>query len=379
MKKYVTLLLLITGMVMQAQGIQGVVVDKETNAPLEFVSVILEGGQLTASTNEKGEFYLNVSDVIGKQLIFSNVHYEELRYKVNDTKPFTVGLEAISFQMEEMVLYDRPIRDVFDEVIKNSEKSFKTNIQLSTFYKENYKSNTLKSFYADGLVDFYIKNKTSKIDVVVNESRIIDTGIVDEEAKSLSTVSMNIEDVIENALKFKFLKKLIKNKDQEFYITMQQSTNGEVLHTLYIEPVENSKEENLIEGKVVFNEEKKLILDLDLQLADQYKINNKVKNVIIAKLKINDLKRKARYAYVNGVYYVTYFEYAYDISATSKMAKLDDRFTGNAQMYAFNFTPVTVFPVKDKIMKKAALYKLGKNYTTEFWKKPNVQHLTDYK
>ncbi|MDN8999623.1 hypothetical protein Q0P46_13770, partial [Staphylococcus aureus] len=88
----------------------------------------------------------------------------------------------------------------FDEVIKNSEKSFKTNIQLSTFYKENYKSNTWKSFYADGLVDFYIKNKTSKIDIVVNESRSVDTGMVDEQAKSLSTVNMNMEDAIENAL-----------------------------------------------------------------------------------------------------------------------------------------------------------------------------------
>lgn len=379
MKKYFLFLFLLLGMIVQAQIIQGVVTDKESNAPLEFVSITVDGSYVTTSTNEKGEFHIDAADAMGKNLIFSNVHYSELRYKITDSKFLTIGLEAISFEMEEMVLYDKPIKDVFEEVIKNSEKSFKTNIKLSTFYKENYKSKTLKSFYADGLVDFYIKNKTSKIDVVVNKSRSIDIGVVDENVKSTSTVSMDIEDVIENALRFKILKTLIKSKDQEFYITMQKSADGEILHTLYIEPVENSTAENLIEGKVLFNEEKKLILDLNLQLSEKYKVNNKVKNIIVAKLKINDLKRKAKYAYVDGVYYITYFEYVYDISATSKMAKLDDRFEGSAQMYAFNYTPVTVFPTKKEVMKESALYKLGKNYTDEFWKNQNVQHLTDYK
>lgn len=352
----------------QAQIVKGIVKEKTSKEGISFLTVAIENSDVYVLTNENGEFQFNLSDIKGKNIIVNNIYFEPFLIKVNDGNFINIELTELSFTLEEMVVYNQPIKRVFEDIISNSEKKIKTNVKMQTYYKEDYFKDGKKYFFADGLVDFCIKNKSTKIDAVVRESRLVDSNTNKQlnEVDLEYSAAIDVNDVMESSMRFKILRKILKDKNYEFVVTSKKARD-KTLHTLYIEPKEEANERFLFSGKVVFNESEQLIYELDLKFAEEFKKYNTEINAFILKIKIHDLKRKVKYNFVNGSYYVTYSDVYFDFDVSRNKGKLNERFKGNSEIITLGVENTSNFPAKDQVYTKKQLYKNGNKYSYEFW------------
>lgn len=351
-----------------AQIVKGIVKEKTSKESISFLTVAVENSDVYVLTNENGEFQFNLSDIKGKNIIVDNIYFEPFSIKINDGNFINIELTELGFTLEEMVVYNQPIRKVFEDIISNSEKKMRTNVKMETYYKEDYFQDGKKYFFADGLVDFYVKNKTTKIDPVVRESRLVDSNT----NKQLNAVeleysaSVDVNDVMESSMRFKFLRNILKNKLYDFVVTSKKA-GDKTLHTLYIEPKDEADERFLFSGKVIFNEEEQLIYDLDFQFAEDFKKYNSEINILIAKINIYDLKRTVKYNQVNGSYYVTYNNVYFDFNVSRNKGRKSERIKGNSEVITLGVESNTNFPAKNEIYKQKYLFKNGNNFSYEFW------------
>lgn len=362
------LLFLLFPALTQAQIVSGVVKDKLSNQTIEFLPIAIENSSDYVLTNENGEFQFNLSDVNGKNIIIDNIYYEPFIQKISNGNNLLIELNPLTYTLEELVVYDKPIKKVFEDIISNSEKKMRTNVKMETYYKEDYYQDGKKYFFADGLVDFYVKNKTTKIDPVVRESRLVDSNT----NKQLNTVdleysaSIDVNDVMESSMRFKFLRNILKDKQYDFVVTSKKA-GDKTLHTLYVEPIEGADDRFLFSGKVIFNEAEQLIYDLDFQFAEDFKKNNTEINILIAKINIYDLKRKVKYSEVNGSYYVTYNNIYFDFNVSRNKGRRNERLKGSSEVITLGIENTTTFPAKNEIYKQKYLFKNGNNFSYEFW------------
>ena len=358
-----------------AQQIKGVVKDAENEAPVSFVTISVEQSPYYVVTNEEGEFILEADEVLHKTIRINNIYFSDYEQKITSAAPLEIKLIPLAYEMEEMLIYNQPIKKVFEDIITTSEKTLQTNAKMETYYKEKYyeKKQLLKD--AEALVDFYVKHKTNKIDAVVKESRVEDSPYQaskpKEEQEKQILLAIAPEDMMESAMRFKILRTIIKEKKYECYITSKKSKEKE-LHTLYFKPVEGSNEEMLFTGKVVFDPETQLILEFDLKFDENSKKYNTFKNFIIARARLNDVQRLVKYNYANNMYYLTYLHADYDVSITSKLAKINTSLASFSQIYVLGIEKTNTFPDKKQVFKASQLYKAGTKYTSEFWKRADI-------
>lgn len=380
--KYFFLLLLLCPFYVVGQSINGVIVDAESKEPLPFVTISVAGSSYYVVSNEQGAFVLDAEQVLHKTIHVTNVYYEDYQKNITSNQSLTLALTPISYEMEQMLIYNVPIKKVFEEVIDHSEKSLITQAKLQTFYKEKYyeKGQYLKK--ADALVDFYIKNKTKSIDVVVPESRVQDSPLQqsksDKEKENQLFLALSPDDMMQSAMRFKILRTIVKEKKYDCYITTQKSKDKEI-NTLYFQPIEGTTDEMLLKGKVVYDPEKKLILEFDLHFDEEAKKRNTFKNFIIARVRFNELQRLVKYNYAQGMYYLTYLNANYEVSVTSKLAKVDTNLASFSEIYVLGVEKTETFPGKDSLFKGSELYKAGTHFTTEYWKRPDIIHFINEK
>lgn len=363
-----------------AQQIPGKVINDQDKEPIPHLTISVDGSNYYVVTNDDGEFLLDANQVMDKTIRINNIYYSEFSKKITSNQSIMISLDLLAYQMEEMLIYDKPIKDVFLEIIENSEKSLVNNAKMSTYYKEKYfeKGNHLKE--ADALVDFYIKSKATKIDAVVNQSRVLDSDFQksksQQEQDGQLLLSLYPNDMMEGAMRFKILREVIKEKKYECYITTKNS-GEKTINTLYFSPVKDSKDENLVVGKVLFDPELKLILEFNVRIDDEAKKRSTFKNFIVARFRLEDIRRNVKYNYANGMYYLTYLESFFDIDVKSKMAKIDSDFSNISQVYVLGVEKTSTFPDKKDVFKKEQLYKSGNRYTQEFWNLPQIKNYSN--
>lgn len=75
--------------------ISGIVLDKRTNEPIPFLSVIEQGSNKTTITNEIGEFEFKIEN-LPSNLSFNHISYKKTTFVVTEQKFYTIYLnEAI--------------------------------------------------------------------------------------------------------------------------------------------------------------------------------------------------------------------------------------------------------------------------------------------
>jgi hypothetical protein len=151
MKKSVIILLLCFAFTMNAQ-IKGTVTDKE-GAPLSFVSVYLNKTFTGTTSNDNGDYLLDIKKPGKYAVVFQIIGFTTLKKEVNITSfPFELDivLEEENVQLKEIIIStkDNPANRIIRNVIANKEKN-----------TDKYSKYTAK-FYSRGL--FRIKDAPEK-------------------------------------------------------------------------------------------------------------------------------------------------------------------------------------------------------------------------
>ena len=211
--------------------------------------------------------------------------------------------------------------------------------------------------------------------MVVKQSRIKDLYNVNPTNRA---VSSKPQDVIESSMLFSMLKKIIQDKKQyEFYITAKK-VGEKTIHTFYVNPKEKSKAKHLFKGSVVFDDEKKLILETNFAFDPDRKKYNTPINKIVVKADIKDIRFESKYMVSEEFYHPSYAKRTIDAIANSKLAKIDNAHINNqAYFYVLSADKTTKRPSQNIIYNSGNLYNNGNKYTVEFWKNAKVINLVE--
>jgi hypothetical protein len=101
--------------------IVGTVVDRATNTPIPFVSILVDNGQHGTVSNEKGEFTLTVHEVPA-QLLLSHISYKTTTYRIDSIETrLVVSMEQAPVFLPEVSVVGneayRMVEQVFDKAL----------------------------------------------------------------------------------------------------------------------------------------------------------------------------------------------------------------------------------------------------------------------
>ncbi len=347
-----------------------IVLDKETGKPIEHVSISVYNSNNATLTNSEGRFRITLPNEY-KKVNFNHLSYDRLDYTFsNQTDNIIIYLSDSAFEMEEMVMYNKPLKDVIKEVIDNSKAKFSKDVKLNTYYREMMNVNGEIYSYADGILDYYFKNKSSS-NVVVDQSRalVFTNDFKDYGDSPVKFYFLNLQTLVTNAFKFESIWNIVKNKKYDLYITSKKASNGRELKTLYFEPSDDNTQ-NYYKGTMVFDEEKKLIHEIDIKLSPKHIKNLKEESRVIYKIQYTDLSFKQIYNDIDDRYFLAYDTKRAqgEVQVSNKKIKIG----GVSELITLNSKATNENPNPKKIYFEKTLEVLGKNYKTNFWQDQNV-------
>lgn len=177
---------LILFMTMYCQGqnehyfvITGKVTDKNTNEPLSFATIGINGTSIGVASNELGEFIINIPrSKLMDTLIFSMLGYYRYKRPVNElSSTESIKLEARIYKLDEVLIKAKHKDMTGDEILRRARKNRRSNMpqtdyNLSTFFRETFQLNDkyFRLLEAAAIIHGKAFPRTKK-DVFINEIR----------------------------------------------------------------------------------------------------------------------------------------------------------------------------------------------------------------
>jgi hypothetical protein len=391
MKKNFLLLFVILHAISNGQTLsfEGKIIDKFTQEPIPFATVFAQQSTQGVISNEDGvfKFYIPAD---AESIEISHLGYKSKIYPVKEIKtPFTIiQLELDEFTLEEVIVTNKPINQILEGLLSISKSQLDKNIKLETYYREFVKINDKYSKFADGIIDFYVQpKKKEKVEgkLVVNQSRAFQLVSADEIEKKgnadLSEIDsfFDIQKAANAFFTYEYIQALSSesaNENYEFELRSTKDQYGNALEIIYIKPKPNV-EKALLVGKVTYNPENKVILDIDIKMSEKHKQFVETINAVILKFAVHDVQIKQTYKYINGKYIPAYRKSILDIHIKFGK-KINDRMMCISDLVVTNYLDdVSILPEKDKIFKARSLYSNGMSYTEKFWETGNALPLSE--
>nr|WP_317632020.1 carboxypeptidase-like regulatory domain-containing protein [uncultured Flavobacterium sp.] len=367
--KIIFLLLFVNISTLVAQNLTGKVLDAKTKEPIAYLVIQVDESEKYQITNESGEFSFNLSDVNNKTLIFENTYYLTKKIQVQNSDNLLVELEPNSVTLEEIIIASKPYSQVFDDIFNAKSNTIDKQIKLETYYIESVFDNENIIKTADGLVDFYILDKKKNfVNSKINESRIrVIQDKTDEELQAIS-LEASPSKIVEASIQMSQVKDLGKNKKYEFHTTAFKVGNKQ-MHSLYFYPKQNATDDLMLTGKIIFDAESKKIEEISYELVkEKSKYAQKYKSVLlIAKLKINDIKISAKYTIINGFNVVNFSNY--HVNMEIKMFGKNAYFNNTLKMFTHKMDILETKNYEKDYFQNVSLFKFGNHNHSNFWEK----------
>jgi hypothetical protein len=381
MNKSITLCLIIFTVFSFAQTktISGIIKDKETKLPIESVSISVENSSVGTISNEEGKFRMTLPNDQSK-IFLSHVYYNTVTINPSSNEEeIEIYLEPQTFELEEVVVNKIPGKVLLKMAVDASKAKLEKALLLNTYYREFINVDGKFTSFADGLVDYYVKRKSGASDLQVKQSRVFDLKdeSEDERQKAILSVNLNnIQDAIEYGYNFKGINSILKRDYYDFYAQTKKMADGSSIDIVSIEPKEGIEEEMIFAGTVVFDSKTKLILDVDLVFSPEHKKFNELHNILIAKIKINNYARKAKYKIDGDKYVLVYYQSSANVYIKFGN-KINNTFESTCDLTVLNYKEGEFKLDKVNKFKGKSLFMNGNKYTEEFWKKYDVILLSD--
>lgn len=381
MKKTITICLLIIAhfSFSQSKTISGVIKDIATLQPIEAVSINLNDSNNGTISNEEGKFRITISDTT-KTINFSHLYYNLETYvvKKNDTE-IEILLTPKEYILDEVVINKKPGKVMLQDALNASKSKLEKSVLLTTYYREFINVDNKYTNFSDGIIDYYIKRKSGASDLYVRQSRTFDLKDENASEREKAILSVNLNDVskaVSNAYNFKTLSQILNSDNYYFSSESKTETGGNSIIIITIEPKENIEKEFIYQGSVTYDSKTNLILDIDLRFSQEHKKFSKVHNVLIAKIKFNDMVRRTSFKIDSDNYVLLYSQVKVNVYVKFGK-KINNTFESSSDITTLNYKEGEFELNASKKYKEKSLFTNGNKYTEEFWKKYNVRLLNE--
>jgi len=227
-----------------SQKIFGVILDGNTNNPIEGVSIYFDNTTIGTTTNDKGEFSLEYKKGFETSLVFSFIGYETIIYDEFDSG-------------EKMEIYLYESNEVLDEVLITSKNAWSRELKLKEFLKhylgESNNGKSCRILNKDDIILRYDKSKkqltaraNSPILIKNNNLKYLITVELDHFEVNYSSVSKNKKRLNLSYVFYSganFYKSLQDNPTKKTLEKRKEAYEGSVLHFMRAIAQENLKKD----------------------------------------------------------------------------------------------------------------------------------------
>ncbi len=381
MKKTITicLLIIINLSFSQSRTINGVIKDMTTMLPVESVSISLEGSNIGTISNEEGKFKITLPENTSV-IKFSHLYYKLENYTVkqNDTD-IEIFLEPKLYVLDEVVINQKPGKTLLNEAVDISKDKLEKSLLLNTYYREFINVDGKYTNFSEGIIDYYIKRKSGISDLYVKQSRTFNLKDENASEREKAIGSFNLNDVrkaVSNAYRFNIINQILKSDNYYFSSETKSEPGGGKIEIITIEPKENIEQEMIYVGTVTYDFKTKLILDINIRFSPEHKKYNELHNILIIKIKFNDIVRRASFKLDRDNYVMIYSQVKSNVYIKYGK-KIDNTFESLCDITTLDYKEGKFDLDKSKRYNNPSLFTNGNNYTEEFWKKYNVILLND--
>jgi hypothetical protein len=139
---------------------KGKIVDEDTQAPLIFASIAIEGTNIATVSNSEGFFSIKIpKENQGSQLKISYMGYESYTTPISslkEDKNNLIKLKMVSVTLTEISVFPNNPRLLIDKVLENRNKNYQDEAVLMTaFYRETIKKRKSYIALSEAVVEVY--------------------------------------------------------------------------------------------------------------------------------------------------------------------------------------------------------------------------------
>ncbi|WP_445457550.1 hypothetical protein [Flavobacterium sp. HNIBRBA15423] len=236
--------------------------DIETQLPVDEVTITVLRTKESFVSNSDGVVkillkrpsYLEVSHSSYKKFIVKSITLEE--------EENVIYLENTINKLPEIILTKDHPQNVLKGLVENSRNKLSVPSNLRVYIREFFKKNDKNILYNDGLVNFQIlKDKSSiKTDILVEQNRVL--GILNEKTDK-DIYGYNLNNLMENYYKFKYLDEILDNKIKSKYdFQIKSYPENEDYYQLLVKPLEG-EEGYLFNYTILYDHNKRIIVEID--------------------------------------------------------------------------------------------------------------------
>ncbi len=142
------------------QVFQGKILDKDSQQPLIFAAISVEGSNIATVSNTEGRFSIKVpKENLGNNLKISFIGYENLSIPIKDLKEAKenlIQMVMISVKLTEINIFPNDPRILIEKVLENKSKNYTNEPLLMTaFYRETIKKRWSYIGLSEAVVEIY--------------------------------------------------------------------------------------------------------------------------------------------------------------------------------------------------------------------------------
>jgi len=381
-KHIITLLLIIFTIFGFSQTtIEGYIYDINTKKPLESVSIYIENTHYGTVTNSDGKYKFTFK-VETPTITFSYLGYETMVINSSEIKS-ELFLSEYENVLEEVLITNNSVSSILKDVLKSTKKALKKPILQETYNREFSKINGEYNYFADGILEYHIRNNGKKIksDTYLKQSRTLTSPSENiSEVIEAIPIKYDVKDQIKEGFgDYELLKHLYKREDRYDFVLKTKTYNDTLTHNIIeFKPKDTVINDNydgkhlsgnfLFKGKVVYDSTTKLILDMDLQKASNTDADALYMKNFIITFKYFDVRQKASYRIDGDKYILVYKKEYHKLHLYKAIGKVyDTEYEFYTSLNTLTYKEFNDKLDRSKRYKNTTIYKNGNQHTSEFW------------
>lgn len=371
-------LLLSRTLLAQDLSISGKIFSENNNEPLVYAEVSLKGKNIGTITNTEGAFVLSEQILGQDSLVFTHVAYNTKVLKVSDLLTNNIiTLKPKTILLGEIAVNSKSIVSSLEEALNTTRNNIHLPLLFEAYYREFVKENGQYTKFSDGLLEYDIAGSVEKLKTKakVKQSR---ANLIKRENDEKIDWGLNSPLDVRKAFDPFILRRLqliIEDSDQyDFKKNTHIEENGEEQIEIKFTPKADT-EERLYQGSVLIDLISKQIISFSYELEQNDKKPPKEINLLLLKAEFREHSSLVKFKQLGTTLLPFYSNTRGEVRFWNKK-KIDETFFFLSDlMVTKNIAGYSPIPKKDSYKKKA-LYQLGNNYETTFWKDQNTIRLT---
>ncbi|MEC4050319.1 hypothetical protein OX284_012825 [Flavobacterium sp. SUN046] len=240
--------------------------DAETNLPIEDATVFVLKTKQTLITNSKGiaSFVITgASNIQISHTSYVGITIKSTNLKAGETVFF---LKSNVNNLEEIIITKKHPQKILKTLVENSINKLTIPARLKVYSREFFKMDGVYSYYNDGLLNFQISGKPNSIDtnILVEQNRSY--GLIEKEI-SADLLGYNLNDIMENYYKFKYLNPLLESAaKKEFDFIIKTYSINKDYYIMSVVPLDNAK--GLLDNfSIIYDNKDKIIIEVSAVLS----------------------------------------------------------------------------------------------------------------